>query len=57
MSTSHQADLITAAAAKAVSTKVRLQPRINIKNVIDCSRSLARSVVLDFKITELDGFV
>jgi hypothetical protein len=57
MSTSHGTDLVTAAPTKAISAKVRLEPRINIKDIIDGSRSLASSVVLDLHLSEFDGLV
>jgi hypothetical protein len=57
MSTPYGTDLVTATPTKAISAKVRLEPRINIKDIIDRSRSLTRSVVLNFHLTELDGLV
>jgi hypothetical protein len=49
--------LIATTASKAISTKIRLQPRVNVEYVIDSSSSLARSVVLDFEFSELDLLV
>jgi len=49
--------LIATTASKAISAKIRLKPRVNVEYVIDSSNSLTRSVVLDFHVPELDGFV
>jgi hypothetical protein len=57
MSTPHNADLIRATAAQTVSAEIRLKPRINVEYVINSSNSLTSSVVLDFHLPELDGFV
>tara|TARA_R100001509_G_scaffold128082_1_gene81531 strand:+ start:451 stop:600 length:150 start_codon:yes stop_codon:yes gene_type:complete len=49
--------LIRARTSKAISAKIRLQPRVNVEYVIDSSNSLAIGVVLDLEVSEFDLFV